>query len=468
MRKWPGTAFWTVAAALIVIVYVLMIKPIVGVADNGDYLRVMLSANLDYVNPDMSYDDKYFGYLIREFRFADVMFSGYLSTQLLLVFAAVILNKLLYSTVLFDIRFMAAVYSMLLLAAFYFAVRFHRGMPTAFKAALGVLLVFIFADAGYIGYFNSLYGEPVSYVFMLLIVILAIGLALRERPSLALLAAFFACAVFLTGSKVQNAPIGIMLALLGLRFIRLRADAAWRATAIGLSGLLALGSMAMYLFAPHEFKEINTYQTVFYGVLKDSPTPERDLEELGLSKELAVLAGTNFFTKNTPIPQRDPRLYELFYGKVSHADIALFYIKHPIRLAQKLETAAKHGTSIAPTYLGTYEKSEGMPAFASSGKFHAYSEWKRMYMPATLWMMAPFALIYFAIAWWERVRARELRQRVYAETFILLGLVALYAFAIPIIGDGEADLSKHLFLFNVCFDLMLASSVLWIVNKLVR
>ncbi len=69
---------------------------------------------------------------------------------------------------------------------------------------------------------------------------------------------------------------------------------------------LLLGSAAMYLFAPKELKEINMYQTVFYGVLKDSPTPAQDLKELGLPPELAVLQNTNFFHAGYTDPAARP------------------------------------------------------------------------------------------------------------------------------------------------------------------
>ncbi|TNJ63476.1 hypothetical protein FE784_25185 [Paenibacillus hemerocallicola] len=465
MRRIPGFTFWTMAAALVVMVYVLFVRPIVGIADNGDFLRIMASSGLDYLDPNLSYEDKYFGNFIREFKLTSLGIGGYASTQVPLVIIATWLNKLAHSREVFDMRFMAVVYGLLLLAAFWAATRYHRTLPLASRIALGLLLVFVFADVGYIGYFNSLFGEPVSLVFLLLTVALALAAATRDRPSRKLLIAFFICAIFLTGSKVQNAPVGILIALLGLRFLRLRGDSAWRRTVIGFSAFLALGSLAMYLFAPKQLKEINMYQTVFYGVVKDSPTPEEDLEELGVSKELAVLAGTNFFTPDTPIPQRDPRMYDLFYDHMSHGKIALFYLKHPGRFFGKLEIAAENGMTIRPYYLGTYEKSEGMPRGAVSNKFGLWSEWKRTLLPNTLWFLLPFSLLYYFVLWMEWRNASSLGGRIYAETFALVGLIGIVSFLIPVIGDGEADLSKHLFLFNVCFDLMFVASVLWIVHK---
>lgn len=465
MNKTPGYTFWTMIAAAAAIIYVLFVKPVAGIADNGDFLRIMASTGLDYLHPNLSYDDKYFGYFIREFKLVPLGIGGYASTQVPLVLIATWLNMLLYSRDVFDMRFMAVVYSILLLAAVWVVSRSHRTIPAAARIVLALALVFVFADAGYIAYFNSLFGEPVSFVFLLLTVAFALAAAARETPSRKLLIAFFICAIWLTGSKIQNAPVGILLALLGLRFLGLRGDKPWRRTVIGFSAFLAFGSLAMYVLAPKQLKEINMYQTVFYGVVKDSPMPEADLEELGVPGELAVLAGTNFFTADTAIPQRDPRLYETFYNHMSHGKVALFYLKHPGRLLQKLEIAAHNGMTIRPYYLGTYEQNEGMPRGAISGKLGWWSEAKRSLLPNTLWFLVPFCLLYYAAVWLEWSRADTLGGRIYAETFALVGLIGIVSFLIPVIGDGEADLSKHLFLFNVCFDVMFAASVVWLAGK---
>ncbi|MFC0211783.1 hypothetical protein ACFFK0_04825 [Paenibacillus chartarius] len=466
--SWKRAAVYgPLAAAFAVFVYVCLIRPIVGIADNGDFLRIMSSTGLDDLQRDLPREERYFSYFIREFQLTNLGLGGYISTQVPLVLLATGLNRLFYSTTVFDIRFLAAVYMVLLLAAFAIVLRSQRQLPVLVRVLLAVLLVVVFTDVGYIGYFNSLFGEPVSYVFLLLTVALALALSSAGRPSRKLLLAFFVSAVWLTCSKIQNAPIGVLIALLGLRFVPLRPDAAWRRLVLACSAVLALGSMAMYVLAPKQLKDINMYQTVFYGVIKDSQSPERDLEELGLPAELAVLAGTNYFTKDTAIPQQDPRLKEMFYDRISHGKVALFYARHPLRLLGKLEVAAENGMTIRPYYLGTYEKREGMPAGAVSEKFGYWSEWKRSVLPNTLWFLLPFSALYYAVLWREWRRAASAARRVCCETFALIGLIGAVSFVIPVVGDGLADLAKHLFLYNVCFDIMFVSGVLWVSGKAV-
>ena len=47
-----------------VLIHVLMLEPVVGVADNGDFERIMSSSGLGHLSSD--YRGKYFGYFSRE------------------------------------------------------------------------------------------------------------------------------------------------------------------------------------------------------------------------------------------------------------------------------------------------------------------------------------------------------------------------------------------------------------------
>ncbi|WP_127580105.1 glycan biosynthesis hexose transferase WsfD [Paenibacillus koleovorans] len=459
--------FWTLAVVCGIIIYVTMVPPIVGMADNGDFLRIMATVGLDYLDPTLSYDDKYFGFYIEDWSLVMLGKGAYITTQTLVVFAATLLNRVLHSNSVFDMRFMVLLYGALLLVAFYYLLRWNKSKTSiAFNGLLAVLLVVVFADGAYVAYFNSLFGEPVSLVFLLLTLAFGIALTRQEKPSKRLLALYFTACLFFVFSKIQNAPVGVLAGLMGFRFLGFSPDRGWRRRVIGFSLALVLGSAAMYALAPKQFKEINIYQTVFYGVLKDSDTVQADLQELGLSPELAVLANTNFFTPNTPIPQRDPQLYEMFYNRMSHAKIAAFYLKHPGRLLEKLEVAAQEGMKIRPYYLGTYEQSEGQPRGAVLTKLSLWSEGKKAWLPNRFWFVFALYVFYFGVLVWEYLRAASLRQRVFAELFALVGCIGAISFLIPVIGDGEADLAKHLFLFNVCFDVMLVSSVLWVAWKL--
>lgn len=455
-----------VLAAAVILFVLLIVKPVAGMADNGDFLRIMGTVGLDYLNPDMSYEDKYFGHFIREFGMKDVGLGGYVSTSLAPVFAAKGLSWLLNGGE-YDMRFLAFVYGLLFLAAVWLLLRHNKRDVPAVNVLMAALFVFMFADIGYAAYYNSLFSEPMAYVFLLLTLGFAAALIRREEPGFGLLTGFMLSGVFLIGAKVQNAPVGMLLALLCLRFSVLRGEYRWRKRIRWYAAILAVASIGIYFSLPKEIKIINEYQTVFFGVLKGSATPERDLRELGLPEKLAVNAGTNYFEK-APIDQRDPVFEAEYHPNFSHLKVALFYLKHPVRFYHKLETAAENGLTIRPYYLGNYEKAEGKPYGAVSYAFSGWSEFKHRVLPNKLWFIGLVFAAYYGVLIARYLRASGSRERIYLEIMALIGFLGIFQFLTPIIGDGEADLAKHLFGFNVSFDLMLWISAIWAAEKLLR
>ncbi|WP_138754571.1 hypothetical protein [Paenibacillus sinopodophylli] len=454
-----------VIAAGIVAVWLLFTGVFIGVADNGDFLRMMGSAGLNYYDALESYEDRFFGFAHVYFAY-DHFFRGfYPSTQFIIVAIARFIGKLFNGSA-FDIRILGGMYTLLLLTAGYLLIKYNKTKSVWTAVVFAVLMLLVFSDIGYLAYFNSLFGEPVSFVFLLLTIGLGLMLTKQEEPSSKLLVLFFVSIFFLVCSKTQNAPIGAGFALLGLRYARLKQDRSWRRLALALSVFTLFASVVMYAAAPKDFKHINMYQTVFFGILNESPDVAGDLKELGLPAHLSVLAGTNYFQTGTAINQNDPSLKSDFYDRVSHKDVLLFYMKHPSRLIDKMEYAAKNGMTIRPYYLGSFEKSEGKPSGAVAYSFSAWSEFKRHHLPNALWFIAVIYVVYFGAAVLEWLRREDKRSRIAVELMILLGLTGIFSFLIPILGDGQADMSKHLFLFNVVFDMMLVAIVVWMVYHL--
>ncbi len=465
MRRWINLEMLYIIIAAGIAGWLLFAGVFIGVADNGDFLRIMGSAGLNYYHAMESYEDRFFGFSHMYFAY-DTFFRGfYPSTQIVLVVIARFIG-VLFNGSAFDIRILGAIYTLLLLTAGYLIIKHNKTKSLLAGAALTALMLLVFTDVGYLAYFNSLFGEPVSFVFMLLTFALGLMLVKQEKPGRYLLVLFFAAIWFLVCSKTQNAPIGFGFALLGLRYAWMSSERGWRKLGIALSVVTFVASVVMYVAAPKDFKHINLYQTVFFGILNGSPDVEGDLRKLGLPEHLEVLAGTNYFQTDTAIKQNDPSLQQDFYERISHKDILFFYLTNPSRLIERMEYAAEHSMTIRPHYLGNYEKSAGKPAGTNTFAYSAWSELKRHDMPNQLWFIVAVFALFFAAAAYEWLRSRGKRLRIAVELFILLGLTGIFSFLIPILGDGLADLSKHLFLFNVVFDMMLVTAAVWLVYRI--
>ncbi|WP_217597058.1 hypothetical protein [Cohnella sp. GbtcB17] len=478
-------AWIALGTAAAIIVYLLFVPPVIGVADNGDFNRVMGAAGIAYADAQESYADRYFGYAHQFYHYGGFTSGGYVSTHVLLVAIAGGIGRIIDSQT-FDIRVLGFCYMVLMLAALWLLVRYAprmrgkylTGAAAALVAAIGIV---IFCDVGYTAYYQSFFGEPYALVATMLALGAAVAIASRVDPNLQsakkpndepqqtvrppsawLLALFVGAGVALATSKIQNAPIGFLLALLAWRMVSLRPDKGWRLRARVGAGILALSAVLMMALAPDQLRHINLYQSIFFGALKDTPDLKRDMRELGIPDKYAGLAGTNYFQKDTIVPQSDPTLRKEVLDRLSHRDIALYYARHPERFVSKLEKAAENGTSVRPYYLGNYSQSAGRERSELSYAFSAWSEWKHRHMPNTLAWFAACYVVYYALlaAWWLRSRsAGRPGARLLAETLAVIGASGAMAVTVSLMGDGEADLGKHLFMFNVCFDIMAASAL---------
>jgi len=459
-------------AAAVLVVVLIMVPPVLGLADSGDFGRVLGGVGLTHLDPNESYEDRYFGYAHQFFGYGGYMLGGYNSTHVLLVAAAGLVGRI-FDGEIFDIRFLGAVYTALFVWAVALFVRYapkteNRSTTLIVSAVLALSLIFIFGDVGYIVYFQSFFGEPYALIATLLAVAGALALVSADRPTGGLFALFVAAALALATSKIQNAPLGFAFALLAWRMLALRPDSRWRKQVLTGIGVLVVGSALMIIVAPDRLKNVNLYQSIFFGVLRNSSDVAGDMKELGIPEKYAALAGTNYFQKDTAIPQNDPVLREEVLEKLSHKDIAFYYLRHPSRFIQKLEAAADNAVYIRPGYLGNYDQSAGKPWGAISGEFGVWSKWKVTGMPRSLGFFIGFYVLYYAVLafLWRKMSSR--RFRLALETMAVVGLAGAFAVVVPLIGDGEADLGKHLFMFNVCFDMMVISVVTGVAYGLVR
>ena len=456
--------FAIAAAVLMLLTYILMKRPVTGVADNGDFARIMNSTGLYYLTNGPT--DHYFGYVNRLYGIGYVMpFGGkYLSTELSLVLSAIFLSKSISGSALFDIRFLGTLYLLIFAAAVFFVMRYSRIRAGYWGMAAALSGIIIFCDIGYTSYFNSLYGEPVTLVFLLLMAGMALALATEEKPAVWMLILFILGAFFFAGAKVQNSPAGLLAALLIIRLALFRKDQIWRITSMIAAMSVVAVSLACYASVSKDIKICNKYQSVFYGILKGSPDPAGDLEELGLDPSLAVLAGTNYFMESYPVDIKAPEFKEMLYDKISHTKVVGFYIRHPQRLLQKLEIAAENGFQLKQGF-GNYEKYPGIQYKQTSNIFGLWSDFKMKVLPHTLLFTCIFFITSWMVLFMEYARAGNARTRFFIEFMGFIALMGVTQFILPILGDGEADLSKHLYLFNICFDLLSAAGVMYIAQK---
>lgn len=439
-----------------ILVVILFISPYIGMADNGDFPRILSSGGIAPLNDSYTYEEKYFKYAHSQYDYGRYGLD-YVSSQAIVVFMAGALGRL-WNAELFDMHVLGVIYSVILLFTLAVMIRAAQG-HIWLQCLLAAGLLFMYFDIGYTAYFQSFYGEPVSLLSLLMTIGIAVYMARKPRPTIGMLLILFAAAWMLSTSKLQNAGVGLVITLYCLTLFRIRSDRFWKYTVLGGCIIMIASTVGMYVFGPKELKQINLYQTIFYGILKDSTDPAQDLRDLGIPERYQAIAGTHYFQQDTIIPQDSPDLIRDVYSRIGHADIVKYYATHPARIIDKLQAAARNATYIRPYYLGNYEVSAGKPAGAMSFTYSTWSEGKKRWIPPSLLFYGLFYLWIGIVIVYEWYRQRIMRSLL--KVVLLISGISLMAVAIPLIGDGEADLGKHLFLFNVAFDLLLIAVGCW-------
>jgi hypothetical protein len=154
----------------------------------------------------------------------------------------------------------------------------------------------------------------------------------------------------------------------------------------------------------------------------------------------------------------------MLFDKVSYTGIVFYYLKHPGRLLEKLEHAAENGFKLKQGF-GNYEKYPGIQYKQTADIFGFWSNFKMNVLPHTLLFVFTFYLTAVIILFYEYLKAEKPQIRFLIEFLFFIVLTGIIQFILPLVGDGEADLSKHLFLFNLSFDLLCAAAVTYVTAK---
>src|SRR5712692_3981869 len=222
-----------------ILVAQLLLRPIVGLADNGDYERALQAVNLTYTTD--RYDERYWDFVNTEYL---IVPTGdrtlYVSSDLLLARAAILLDRLATRDDVFDLRALGLLRALLYLGAIGLILVAARPLAVIPRALISLLVVLICVDAGYVVYFNSLYSEAASLVFLYLMIGGYLLVATRQRSRPALFAGFYVAALLFLTAKLQNAALCVVLAPLCYCIVTRRLATAGRAVALTLAaGLIA-------------------------------------------------------------------------------------------------------------------------------------------------------------------------------------------------------------------------------------
>lgn len=438
---------WAVlAAAAAMISWQLFVPPIVGLADQGDYARMIgrfgygpaQKSPPDYIAfvpktfiPDPSYRVRNYEHVESEY-----LFTG----------AAVWLNRLFSKDGTLDIEMIGLVHAIVFLAAFARLLVVTTGLPGA--PLLWIAMLVIFTDVGYVAYWNSFYAEPASCIFFLFLAAETIAILRSAQVSNAAILRWSLFAILFVGAKSQNFPLALLLAPLCLRL------GSWRPLAIAGSILIALAAAFNFATVPKPLTMANSYDTLFMAILPESKTPAADLQQFHLDPSLLAYSGSGAWSPNTAFGQLAQR--GTLDRELTPATVARFWLLHPTRIWRRAKAVLPVAFSLRPEWCGNFERAAGRPPGARSSSFilwssiHEHPITKFGKFLIVLLLLSPFT----AIAAWIGLP----KHRRGIEILAVLSACCLMAFVVAICADAW-DNVKHLFLFNLLFDATLLSAL---------
>ena len=444
LTKWEWLLVATVACA---VGLQLFVRPLVGLADNGDFPKVAGRFAL-WADPPEPNDR--FIYFHSQYAFGKVWESHIPSSERGLVYAATLAHRLFPGGPSFDIRFTGAVHAILFLTAFVFLLPAIRKLCARLPFLLAAFIAFLFVDVSYVAYFNSFYSDAGALIFLILMLVSAIYLLVRASP--VWIVGYAVCAALFTASKTQHSLTGPVWAL----FLGRIAYGATAGARRWLAGLLA-GALAVFAAwfpfqTPVDFRASTIFNVIFFELTRQSPDPVRTLNELGLDDSYARYVGMNAFQPQSLTAK--PDLAEQFYRKTGYSKILRFYAHHPAELARIYRMRLIDLAAIRVPFLGNFERREGIAPGTHSRSFAAWSDGKMWFLRRMAFLVPLAYAAAIPILLWRIGRNFQPAHPRALELALVVLAAAAIEFLTTTLGD-VIESGRHFFIFHALTDIAL-------------
>lgn len=448
---------------MIIGIVVLFIDPIIGVADNGDFYRIISQNGLYHLSENDA--DIMFGYFNREYgvyKFANETTASLFSTQSIFIKLGVFISNIFNNDYIFDIRFQAIILLVMHAIAGYLLVKvFTKDIKVEkMKYLIMIIYVVIFCDTAYIAYFNSFYGEGVIMPCFLLSVGILLYMIKFNKINLMNLILFSIFSLLFFGAKQQLAPIGILTAIIVIRIGFTHNRKYIKIVSVIIASVYIVSAALLYKSISGDFDYMNRFHAMTRGTLMQGDNEEEILKYFGIDGSYALLKGEDFYRNMPSINPNDEKLREEFYKNYSTASILVYYLKNPNEFLSILKVGMKNAYSIKPEAMGNYEKIEGKPYGAKSYFFSAWSYLKNNSLFKSFGFSMAFIIIYLLLSiarYKKSLDNKNIKECLVEEAFMYIFLAGLSQIVISVVGAGDADIAKHEFLYNITFDLMIIS-----------
>jgi hypothetical protein len=441
----PRSSILVLAAAVFVLGWQLMLPPVVGVANNGDFGKLLGRYGLgaptgdeaDFADTKYEFDSRYH------------YESGFHSSESLLIGAALALNAVVTKDGSFDLRIMGLIHSLLLLTALSLFLPLLNPLPGWARIGFGLTALFFFGDVAYVSYLNSFYMDVSAFVFLLLSVVLYMRILRRRRDLEVVL--LVVSSVLLAASKPQHALLGLPIAVL---FVVHR-NILWpKRPGYTVACTAAIGMVTVLTLAfgsPAQYQAAAVFDEVFYQILPHAKDVDRSLADLRLDSLEKRNIGKHAYSEGVTIG--DPAAAADFTRRVSYSRLASFFLTHPRDAYVALHTSLSEAGGQRPG-LGNFDSHSGMKPRQESQSFALWSRCKAALFAhrGTRYLLC-FLLLTLACVGLAMERGRTLPDGAVGGV-VVLSAMALTELAVSSLADA-LDSARHHLLFYAHSDVMI-------------
>lgn len=410
----------------------LLVTPVHGIADNGDFWRVMLPAGIRYPFHPAPVQ---FQHVQRRFHLQNPEWEKATTSAVVPALVARGIARLFGSG--FDIRFLGGLSLVVFLVSLYLLLRCLR------SGILFLLLPWLALEPTLFLHFNSFYSVSL-FLVLWPILLWAFDRVWRGETSRGAIFVLTSTSFLLATSKVQFL---LVPALLALMFYMGRQ----RRVARGQFAifLVALGTLALY---PPGIRTMNGYQATFTGLGLVAQNPEGALRKLGVAEDALAWNGNSLpkELRNGTLPISVKKAAD----ELSRLRLLWLYVTEPGALSGTFARVEEALTKWPLDYLGHFEAETGL----AGRELHflwQYSRFREALLKRLPWLLWIIPLL--SLAFWRQVPMGAL-------------LALLYFTQIPVVvlGDGLLAMQRHFVVSRLAWDLMFFLFVAFTVGAIKR
>jgi hypothetical protein len=454
---------------IVTVISILIYVPVtIGLADNSDFNRTMRAFGLTSVSGIKYWSAEYWYKLsdpasvVQYFKniFLPVKNNPaeYYSTQFIFTKIALFLNALANKLFhrppdLFHLLFQTVQY--IIIYAFAMVLFLKEKWKDNAYADIAVKVVFalIFLDSGYLVYFNSFFGESTTLIFLILSFALLLYLE-KNKNSYGVYVGLILSLFIFSGSKSANFPSTLLLCV-PLVYYAIKTERMRKKIAICVSVVVMIMASYNYVqLTPQWMKNDTTFQAVFFGILYNNPSPEQATQDLGLPQELSDFESMNAYNWQSLISdkKKDINFQTLFYDRINLIGVLKYYVTHPAFFAEKLDISAEAALPLRPTYLTNIHLPSEKADLLFDDRMNIWESIRKRFSGFASLFLSLILILSVA-----NVIALLRRKASLYSILLRLALMGAAAgqFIVPIVSNGNADLQKHMFLFNAHLDILI-------------